>query len=188
MKKLALAINLLIILSLIGLLAACGGDEAENPKQSVEAKAVTDEVGGPFSAAEFKKFLKDLPSIPGLTAASQKAMKTDALDSETRSAMVQSAIQALDWDENRFMYIYSHSISVMNVEQMTRAKAQMDTQMEKMSKAQQELMKQMVDDRMGNEMAALKAEVDKEVPASEQAIIHDNIEGLYAALGIPRQE
>ena len=119
MRKFVFALCLLCTL---GLLTACGDDVAEDTNQSAEGKAVTAEVGGPFTDSEFKDFLKVLPSIPGLTAQNLQDMEGTA-DGAAFSARIQTAIEDAGWDEVRFMYVYSHSMAVLNVEQMNQMTA-----------------------------------------------------------------
>lgn len=175
MKKLTFLLSLFALLSL---LTACGGDDAPDSKQSAEAKAMTEELGGPFTADEFAQFLKTLPSIPGLTAQGHGAVAGDALN-----AQITAAAATLGWSEERFTYIYSHAISMLSMEQVDATVKQMEDQMAGMPAEQQELMKQMMGGELDKQRDTIKAEVDKQVPASEQKIIMDNMDELKAALG-----
>nr|WP_287411157.1 hypothetical protein [Pseudodesulfovibrio sp.] len=183
MKKCAYAFCLLFIL---GLLTACGGDDvADDPNLSSEAKTIVEELGGPFSDTEFKKFLTDLPDIPSMTAQSQQDM--GEVSGAALSAKILAEVKSKGWNEERFMYIYSHSMAMVNVEQINIMNEQVKKQMEDMPEEQKKMMEQMLNKQMGGQMEAYKAEVDKQVPASEQAIIRDNMETLYAAFGLPQE-
>jgi len=183
MKKLSYTLSLLFIL---GLLTACGGSDETDAMQSAGTESITEKVGGPFTSSEFRKFLKDLPSVPGMTVESQAAMDDSSINGAILSGKVLSAVKSLGWDEDRFLYIYGQSISVMNVEQMTRIMTEMKTQMENLPEDQRQIMEQMMQSQVNGQMDTLKAKVDKLVPSSEQAIIRDNIDGLYNALGIQK--
>lgn len=176
MKKLTIILSLLM---LFALLTACG-DETPETKQSAEGKAITEEVGGPFSEAEFMKFLKVLPSIPGLTAQGQGAVTGAAL-----TAQVMAAAKAQGWSEERFTYIYSHAVSVLSLDQVGQTMKQMEAQMQDMPDAQKQMMQQMLEGEMGKQQQTIQAEIDKQVPASEQQIIRDNMDALLTALGMP---
>lgn len=176
MKKLTYILSLLLIFALAG----CGGDDTADNQQSPEAQEMTEQVGGPFTADEFEKFLVDLPSIKGLTAHAGDGMISGA----ALSAKIKSEVKGLGWNEDRFMYIFSHAISVANVDQMEDMSAQMTQQMAGMPEAQKKMMEQAMAEQMGGQMDALKAEVDKQVPASEQVIIRDNLDDLYKAMGL----
>lgn len=180
MKAVSSALFLFLALFL---LAGCSGDEvADDPKLSDEGKEIAKAVGGPFTADEFEKFLADLPGIPGMTAQSQRDIG-DASGAGL-SAAVLGAVKARGWSEDRFMYIYSHAMTMMNVEQMHRAMGQMQDQFKDMPEEQRQAMEQMMTQQMSGQMEAFQAEVDKQVPASEQAIILDNMDGLHTALGL----
>lgn len=181
MKKFAYALCLMFILGLVG----CGGDEAVDTNQSAEAKAITAEVGGPFDVDEFEKFLKDLPSVTSLTASGQQAMGVE-VDPVVLKAKVVNAVTGLGWTEERFMYVYSHAMSVMSMDQMDKMNAQMEAQMADMPEAQKKMMEQMLAEQMGGQVEAVRAEVDSQVPASEQAIIRDHMADLEKAFGIPK--
>jgi len=183
MKKCAYVFCLLFIL---GLLTGCGSDEvADDPNLSSEAKSIVEEVGGPFSSSEFKKFLKDLPNIPSMTAQSQQ--DTGEVSGAALSAKILAEVKSRGWDEERFMYIYSHSMAVVNMEQINAMNEQVKAQMDGMPEEQKKMMEQMLAQQMGGQMEAYKAEVDKQVPASEQTIIRDNMEALYTAFGLPQE-
>ena len=177
MKKLHF---MLTLFALLALLAACGGDETPETKQSAESKAITEEVGGPFSAAEFKKFLDTLPAIPGLTAQGQGAVTGAAL-----TAQVKAAAEAQGWTEERFTYIYSHAVSVLSLEQVDKTMQQMQSQLDSMPDDQKQMMQQMMGGELDKQRDSIKAEVDKQVPQSEQTIIYENIDQLRTALGLP---
>lgn len=181
MKKLAYALCLMLILGLVG----CGGDEVADTNQSAEGKAITEEVGGPFDLDEFEKFLKDLPSVAALTGAGQQAMGQE-MDPVAMRAKVVDTVTDLGWSEERFMYVYSHAMSVMSLEQMDKMNEQMEAQMEGMPEAQKKMMEQMLAEQMGGQMEAVKAEVNAQVPASEQAIIRDHLGDLEKAFGVPQ--
>lgn len=176
------ALSLLLMLTALVMLAGCGDDVADDPKLSQEGKTIIEEVGGPFSASEFERFLADLPSIPGLTSESQKYIG-DATGAEL-SAKVLTAIKAQGWDEERFMYIYSHSMTMVSADQMNKASEQMQAQLKDMPEEQKKIMEQMMNQQMGGQMEAFQAELDMQVPTSEQAIIRDNLPKLYSVLGI----
>jgi hypothetical protein len=175
-------LSLLLILAALTLFAGCGDDVADDPKLSEEGKTIIEEVGGPFSASEFERFLADLPSIPGLTAESQKYIG-DATGAAL-SAKVVGAIKAQGWDEERFMYIYSHTMTMVSAEQMNKATEQMQAQLKDMPEEQKKMMEQMIGQQMGGQMEAFQAELDKQVPGSEQTIIKNNLPKLYSVLGI----
>ncbi|AMK10518.1 lipoprotein [Pseudodesulfovibrio indicus] len=182
MRKFHYAFFLLLALFL---LAGCSGDEvADDPKLSDEGKEIASAVGGPFTADEFEKFLADLPAIPGLTTQGQQDM--GEVSDGPLSAAILGAVKARGWSEERFMYIYSHAMTMMNVEQMHRAMGQMQEQFKDMPAEQRQAMEQMMGQQLSGQMEAYQAEVDKQVPASEQAIILDNMDGLYKALGMQR--
>jgi len=181
MKRLTIILGLILSLCF---LTACG-DDVVDTNQSEEGKAITKEVGGPFSASEFKKFLTDLPSIPGLTAKSQEGMEAP-VNGAMLSAKVMGAVDDLGWEPERFMYIYSHATAMLNIEQMEEMSKQMTAQMNGMPDAQKKMMEQMMAEQIGNQMDAFKADVDKQVPTSEQEIIRDNMDGLYSALGLTK--
>lgn len=150
---------LLPLLALLALLAGCGGDDAPDAKQSADAQAITEEVGGPFTKAEFKKFLDTLPSIPGLTAQGKGAVTGDAL-----TAQVKAAAQSLGWSEERFAYIYSHAVSVVSLEQVDKTMQQMQAQMDSMPEEQRQAMQQMIGGELDKQRDSIKSEVDKQVP------------------------
>lgn len=176
------ALSLLLMFAALTLLAGCGDDAADDPNLSEEGKAVVEEVGGPFSASEFKKFLADLPHIPGLTAESQKYVG-DATGAAL-TAKVVAAAESLGWDSERFMYIYSHAMTMVSADQMNKVNEQMQAQLKDMPEEQKKMMEQMLAEQGGGQMEAFQAELDKQVPASEQAIIKDNLPELYSVLGI----
>jgi len=179
MKKRILFLALLI---LVALAAACGDDAPKTDVRSAEDKAVTQAVGGPFTDAEFKKFLADLPSIPGLSAHSQTAATGDVL-----SDQVKDAIKACGWDEDRFTYIYGHAVSMLSLDQVERTKTEMDKQLANMPEDQQKMMRQTMGSEMDRQCQAIQADVDKMVPAGEQAIVRDHMDGLRSALGMPAE-
>lgn len=180
MKKLAFALSLLFIL---GLLAACGGDEvADDPNMSEEAKTIVEELGGPFSAAEFDKFLADLPNIPGLTSESMQDLG-DATGAAL-SAKVMQAAAAQGWEEERFMYIYSHVMTMVSADQMDKMTEQVKAQMDGMPEEQKKMMEQMLGNQVTGQMEAFQAELDQQIPSSEQEIIKDRMADIYKALGI----
>ncbi|QGY39118.1 hypothetical protein GM415_02915 [Pseudodesulfovibrio cashew] len=182
MKRLIPVFSMILALCL---LAACGSDEpTSESNQSPEAAAVTEAVGGPFTEAEFEKFLKDLPSMPGMTAASQQAMADGA--EAALPAAIKAKAKELGWSEDRFMYMYGHSMAVLSVEQLGDMQKQMREQMADMPEAQKQMMEQMLSQQTGEQMDAIKAEMDKQVPASEQTIIRDNMDALCSAMGIPK--
>lgn len=179
MKKLTC---ILTVLFLVGLLAGCGDDVADDPNLSEEGKAIVEEVGGPFDASEFKKFLADLPKIPGLTGGNQKNL--GEISGEALSAQIMSAVDGLGWDQERFMYIYSHTMTVVNAEHMNTALDNMRAQFTGMPEDQKKAMEDMIAKQMGGQMEAFQAELDKQVPASEQEIVKDNLQKIYSVLGI----
>ncbi|BCS88550.1 hypothetical protein [Pseudodesulfovibrio sediminis] len=182
MKKLTCA---LCVLFLLGLLTACGDEVADDPNLSEEAKALVEEVGGPFSESEFEKFMADLPEIPNITVESRKNM--GEVSGEALSAQILSAVEEQGWEKERFMYIYSHAMTMMGMQQMETMNTQMQAQMEDMPEEQKKMMEQMLAQQMGGQMEAYKAEVDKQIPASEQAIIMDNMDDLCTAFGVQKQ-
>jgi len=174
MRKLLCPLLLLLLLPLPG----CGSDP-ETPK-SEEGKAVTEQVGGPFSEREFMAFLDILPAIPGLTASGQTAPAGDVL-----SAQVKAAIKDQGWSEDRFTYIYSHAVSMLSLEQVTQTLGQMEEQIKGLPEEQRKLLEQNMSVEVDKQRQAIQAEVDKMVPASEQAIIRNHLDELRAALGMP---
>lgn len=106
-------ISALCLILTFSLLSGCGDDVSNDPKLSEEGKTVITEMGGPFSADEFDRFLKDLPNIPGLTAESQQDMG-DA-SGVALSTAVMDAAKSAGWDEERFMYIYSHAMTMVSL-------------------------------------------------------------------------
>ncbi|MCJ2166157.1 MULTISPECIES: hypothetical protein [unclassified Pseudodesulfovibrio] len=179
MKKILFALCLILTL---GLLTGCGDDVSDDPNLSEEGKTVVTEMGGPFTASEFDKFLEDLPKMPGLTAESQQDIG-DASGAALSEA-VMSAAKAAGWDEERFMYIYSHTMTMVSLEQMDKIRAQMETQLKDLPEEQKKIMEQMMGQQIGGQAEAMQAEVDQQVPASEQTIIKDNMAAVYTALGI----
>lgn len=180
MKKLALAFCILFIL---GLLTACGGDDlSEETNMSEEGKTIVEELGGPFSVSEFDKFLEDLPKIPGLTSESRQDLG-DA-DGAALSSQVLSAVEGLGWDQERFMYVYSHVMTMVSADQMDKMTEQVAAQMDGMPEEQKKMMEQAMGGQITGQMEALQAELDKQVPSSEQEIIKDRMADIYKALGI----
>ena len=167
-----------LLLLLLPLLPGCG-DDPKTP-QSAEGKAVTEQVGGPFTEREFMAFLDILPAIPGLTAQGQTAPTGDVL-----SAQVKAAIKDHGWSEDRFTYIYSHAVSMLSLEQVTQTLSLMEEQMKGLPEEQKKLLAQSMSGEIDKQRQAIKAEVDKMVPASEQTIIRDHLDELRAALGMP---
>lgn len=176
------AFSLLLVLAALTMLAGCGDDVADDPKLSEEGKAVVEEVGGPFSASEFEKFLADLPKIPGLTAESRQYVG-DA-SGAALTAKVIAAAESLGWDSDRFMYIYSHSMTMVSADQINKVNEQMQAQLKDMPEEQKKMMEQMLAQQGGGQMAAFQAELDQQVPASEQEIVKANLPELYSVLGI----
>jgi hypothetical protein len=177
-----LASALLSLLAL-GLLAACSGnDAADDPKLSDQGKEVVQAVGGPFTADEFTKFLADLPKIPGLTAKGAQDM-SDA-SGAAMNAAVKSAISGLGWDEDRFLYIYSHAMTLVNLDQMQRMTEQMQAQLKDMPDEQRKTMEQMLSQQIGGQLDAMQAEVDKQIPDSEQSIVRDHLDELMRVMGM----
>ena len=174
-----------VLLSLLALflLTACGGDDvADDPKLSDQGKEIVKVVGGPFTADEFDKFLADLPEIPGLTAERMQDVG-DGSDADLTQAAI-DAVKARGWDEQRFMYIYSHTMTMMNLDQMQRVAEQMQDQFKDMPEDQRKAMEQMMGQQLGSQMEAVRNEVDKQVPSSEQALVRDNMVRLHTALGL----
>jgi len=179
MKK---RIFFLALIALAALAAACGDDTPKKDAQSAEDKAVTQAMGGPFTETEFKKFLADLPSVPGLSAHSQTAATGDVL-----SDQVKSAIKACGWDEDRFTYIYGHAVSMLSLDQVERTKREMEKQLANIPEEQRKMMQQTMGGEMDRQCQAIQADVDKMVPAGEQAIVRDHMDALRAALGMPAE-
>jgi hypothetical protein len=176
------ALSLLLMLAALVMLAGCGDDVADDPKLSEEGKAIVEEVGGPFSASEFERFLADLPSIPGLTSESQQYIGDATGAALTAKAL--AAVEAQGWDSERFMYIYSHAMTMVSAEQMSQVSEQMQAQLKDMPEEQKKVMEEMLGQQMGGQMEAFQAELDQQVPASEQDIIKNNLPKLYSVLGI----
>ncbi|ADU61775.1 MAG: hypothetical protein KUA35_00590 [Pseudodesulfovibrio sp.] len=176
-----------IALSLLLLLAA---GQAQAGTLSEEARLVVEAAGGPFTADEFEKFLADLPTIPELTALG--AENTEAGGNAILPEEVLDTIRDMGWTEERFFYIYSHAVTVLSLDQMNQAMEQMRAQMAALPEAERQAMEQAMDtmsEALGGSMSAqvqaLKDEIDSEVPASEQALILNNVDQLRTALGIP---
>jgi hypothetical protein len=155
---------------------------AEDRNLSDQGKEVVQAVGGPFSAAEFKKFLADLPDIPGLTARSGQDAAN--ISGAALSGEVRNAIKSHGWDEDRFLYIYSHTMTMVNLDQMQRMTRQMQDQFKDMPDEQRKAMEQMLSQQIGGQLSAVQAEVDKQVPVSEQDIVRDNMDALLKTLGM----
>ncbi|MGE4423975.1 MAG: hypothetical protein AB7D39_16880 [Pseudodesulfovibrio sp.] len=173
----------LLSLLALAMLAACSGDDvADDPKLSDQGKEVVKAVGGPFTADEFSKFLADLPKVPGLTV--KTAQDASDASGAAMSAEVKSAIKSLGWDEDRFLYIYSHAMTMANLDQMQRMTAQMQDQFKDMPDEQRKAMEQMLSQQVGGQLNAVQAEVDKQVPASEQAIVRDHMGELMKTMGM----
>lgn len=180
MKTLPLALVLSLFLAL---LAGCGGDDvADDPKLSEEGKTMVTELGGPFSADEFDRFLKDLPEIPALTNFSQEGI-TQTSGMALRAA-VKDAVEERGWDEERFMYIYGHTMHMMSLEQMDRMEQEMAAQLDGMPEEQRKMMEQMMGGQITAQKEAMQAEVDKQIPTSEQSIIADRMDDIHKAFGI----
>lgn len=173
----------LLCLLLTGMLAACSGnDAADDPKLSEPGKEVVQAVGGPFTVDEFEKFLADLPKISGLTAAT--AQDADDATGEALNTAVRDELRELGWDEDRFLYIYSHTVTMMNLVQMQRMTDQMEAQFKDMPDEQRKAMEQMLSQRIGGQLNDVQADVDKQVPASEQAIVRDRMDSLMNVMGM----
>ncbi|WP_207264958.1 hypothetical protein [Desulfovibrio sp. Huiquan2017] len=172
-----------VLLSLLALccLAACGGNDApDDPKLSDEGKEIVRAMGGPFTEAEFNKFLADLPEIPGLAAQSMP-MADDASDA---SQAIKNAIGSHGWDEDRFLYIYSHAMTMMNYDQMQHMAGQMRERFQGMPEDQRKAMEQTMAQQIGGQMEALRAEVDKQIPTSEQDIVRKHMTALTKLMGM----
>jgi hypothetical protein len=177
-----------IALSLLLLLAA---GQARADTLSDETHLVAETAATPFTAAEFDKFLADLPTIPELTAFGADTPEADAGNAILPEEVVDT-IRDLGWTGDRFFYIYSHAVTVLSLDQTNRAMEQMREQMTALPEAERQAMEQAMD-RMGETLGgsmtvqaqALKDEIDSEVPASEQALILGNVDQLRTALGIP---
>lgn len=182
-----LALCPVIALSILILLAA---GQVRAGALSDEARLVVEAAGGPFTAAEFDKFLADLPTIPELTALGADTPEGDAGNAILPEEVLDT-IRDMGWTEERFFYIYSHAVTVLSLDQMSRAMEQMRAQMAALPEAERQAMEQAMDtmsDALGGSMSvqaqALKDEIDSEVPASEQALILGNVDRLRTALGI----
>ncbi|WP_319583153.1 hypothetical protein [uncultured Pseudodesulfovibrio sp.] len=179
MRTLASTLFFLLLASMI---AACSGnDVADETKLSDQGKEVVQALGGPFTADEFKRFLADLPKISDLTAAT--VPETDDSGAALNVA-VRNKLEDLGWDKDRFLYIYSHAMAMVNLDQMQRLTDQMQAQFKDMPEEQREAMEQMISKQMGGQMGDLRADVDKHVPATEQAIVNDNMKALMNAMGM----
>lgn len=176
----ALASALLFLLALC-CLAACGGDDAaDEPTLSDEGREAVQAVGGPFTEAEFRKFLADLPGIPGLAA--QSAEEAD--DVANASAAIRDAIVSRGWDEDRFLYIYGHAMAVMNHDQMRHMAGQMRERLEGMPEEQRKVMEQTMTEQLDGRLEAVRSEVDRQIPASEQAIVREHMNDLTRLMGM----
>lgn len=172
---------MLLLLALSILPAACG-DDAPPARPAAGDQAAAAIVGGPFDEAEFRKFLKALPSIPGLTVQGQTAPTGDVL-----SARVKAAIRAAGWTEERFTYIYGHAVSMLTLDQVDRTARQMRRQLDGLPPEQQQMMGQVMGDEMEKQRRAIQTEVDKMVPGAEQTVILAHMEELRSALGMPAE-
>jgi hypothetical protein len=173
----------LIFLLLPAMLAGCSGDEdADDPKLSAQGKEVVRSMGGPFTADEFDKFLADLPKVSDLAAATAPA------EGDTPGAALNEAVRdklkKLGWDEDRFLYIYSHAMAMVNLDQMQRLTDRMRAQFKDLPEEQREAMGESFAKRIGGQMSDVRTNVDQHVPASEQAIVHKNMDKLMHAMGI----
>lgn len=166
MKQLALTLTLLLSFAL---LTGC----------SEEASTNTTVAKGPLTSAELDRFIHDLPSFPGLTTNGKRA-EGEMPDPEELSRQIAAKADELGWDEERFMYVYSHAMSVLSMAQMEAMTERMHAMVETMPESQ----KAMFETRMTERMNAIRAEVDKEVPLAEQEIIVENLDKLYEAFGI----
>lgn len=177
-----------IALSLLLVLAA---GQAQAGALSEEARLVVEAAGGPFTADEFERFLTDLPTIPELTALGADNTEAGAVNAILPEEVLDT-IRDMGWTEERFFYIYSHAVTVLNLDQMNQAMDQMRKQMAALPEDERQAMEQAMDamsEALGGSMSAqtqsLRDEIDSEVPASEQALILGNVDRLRTALGIP---
>lgn len=179
MKKLLI----LTLFTCLSLLTACGGDDvAQDAKLSEEGKTVVEELGGPFDADEFDKFLADLPKIPGLSAASRNDL--GEMSGQALNDTIINAAKDLGWDEERFLYVYAHTMTVVNGHNMEEMMDQMKEQLANMPEEQKAMMEQAMGNKFSGQMEAYRAEVDKQVPASEQAIVNENMDTLKQIMGM----
>lgn len=181
MKRLIVFLSLSLSLMLI---AGCG--DAPETKQSSESEAVTEAVGGPFTADEFDRFLETIPEITKLTNPTLNPNMNGGkqVSPEEVTAKVMEAARSMGWTEERFMYVYGQAMAVMNLDQLSRMQAQLGEQMQGMTEEQKATMEQMMGSNMDDRMAEVAQKVDEQVPVSEQKIIRDNMDELYRALGI----
>jgi len=171
-------LSLPVLLLLAGMLAACGDTPADDPAPSAQGDQAAGTEGGSFTPREFEKFLADLPAVPGL------AEKDADADVQSLDAAVRDAISSRGWDEDRFLYIYSHAVTILNLDQMRRMAEQLRDRIKTLPEDKRKAMEQATAEQLDARLDAVRAEVDKQVPASEQAVIRDNMDALMNAMGM----
>lgn len=183
MKRLILPLFLSLFL-----VAGCG-DETPEVKPSADTGAAVESAQAemtPFTAMEFDKLLEDIPEITRLT----NPVLNPELNGGKRltpleiADQVEAAATSLGWDSDRFMYVYSQSMAVMNLDQLSRMQARLGEQMDGMTEEQKATVRQMMGGNMDDRMAELQKMVDEQVPASEQKIVNARLPELYRALGV----
>ncbi|WP_419786563.1 hypothetical protein [Pseudodesulfovibrio sp.] len=179
MKKIILLLTLLAAL----LLTTGCSDDTSKSEQSVPAseavqKANTPKAEPPFTDEEFRKFLADLPNIPGM-AAGNPAVTGDEL-----TAQAQEAIRKTGWSDQRFAYVYGHAVAMLSLEQVERTMEEMKQQLETMPKAQQQAMKDALGGEAEKQCQTIRTDVNAMVPASEQTVIRSHMAELRTAFGL----
>ena len=163
----------LVCLMLLLMASGCGSDEptAEN-KQDM---STTEALGGPFTADELDRFLETMREMPMLSAKGQEGRYAADMD-ET----IKAKLKDMDWDQDRFMYIYSHAGAMMSYTQMERM---MDQVADQMSGPQAEQMKAMMGEQLDQQLAAARKDMESEVPASEQELLKDRMAEIVEVFG-----
>lgn len=171
-------LSLLILPLMAGMLAACGDTPADDPGPLEQGHEAATAAGAPFTAGEFKKFLVDLPAIPGLAGRDADAEAGDLGEA------VRDAITSRGWDQDRFLYIYSHAVTIMNLDQMRHMADGLRDRIGNLPEDKRKAMEQATAAQLDARLDTVRAEVDKQVPASEQAVIRDNMDALMNAMGM----
>lgn len=174
---------LLLVLSLSLLLSGCG-DETIAPKAEQDAaeQSMTELAGGIFTTEEFDRFLKNIPQITKLTNPVLETGKEVTPEEVTQ--LVLETAQSLGWNENRFMYVYSQTMTVFGLDQVLEMEKQIETQMKGLTEEQQQSMRTSMEKQFSAQKAKLQKQVDTQVSPEEQQIIRAKKDELYQALGL----
>jgi len=183
MKRLILPLFLFLFL-----FAGCA-DEPSEVKPSAESETAVETAKAevpPFNAQEFDKLLEDIPEVTRMTNPALNPNMNGGKQPTPQEVAdkVLEAAKSLGWDQDRFMYVYSQSMAVMNLDQLSRMQAHLGEQMEGMTEEQKATVRQMMGGNMEDRMTELQQMVDAQVPASEQKIVNARLPELYRALGI----